>query len=120
MTDNNAPVFDFERLEEITAGDAEFTHELVSEFLDNTPDALDCLEASIADGNCAQVQLEAHGLKGSCYSLGAQRMGLVAQILETMAHDGNLAGAEAVLAAIRQAWTEVDHVLRSHLTRLAA
>lgn len=111
------PVFDFEQFDEATAGDIEFQHEILAEYLAEVPAILARLEAARRNGNVAATQLEAHSLKGSSLALGAAALGAAALDLEKGATDS--ASLEFRLDRVREEFARVEDTLRQHLNRAA-
>ena len=61
MGESQSRVFDFNRLEEVTGGDAEFEQELLQEFLEDTPSVFTRLSQAVAGADWKTVVGEAHG-----------------------------------------------------------
>ena len=79
--------------------------DLLSEFVDlferESPNYLRVIDKAIGELNCKDAEHAAHTLKGSCRSLGADRMGKLCAELERMAADENLGGAILLAELIR-------------------
>jgi HPt (histidine-containing phosphotransfer) domain-containing protein len=61
---------------------------------------LERLTAKLAAGNARELADEAHGLKGSCYNVGARQLGDLCLLLEDYGKSGTLEGAQVVLAEL--------------------
>ena len=77
-----------EELRRISGSDSKdlFT-EMVSQFLDHTPDSLTELNRTAVDGDVAAVKQQAHKLLGLCRQIGAQRMAVVCSELDSAEDD---------------------------------
>jgi two-component system, sensor histidine kinase and response regulator len=67
------------------------------------------IQQAIADKALAELDRAAHTLKGSVQIFGAGRCAAVAMQIETLAHDGDLAGAEAAWPLLAR---EMDRLMR--------
>ena len=92
-------------------GDAELLQEIVEIFVETGPEQLDALAASIAAGDAAQTALVAHGMKGGASNFCAGRFVDSARALELHAKDGSVAGADALLARMREDFAELAEVV---------
>jgi HPt (histidine-containing phosphotransfer) domain-containing protein len=104
-------------LRESTGDDAQFLADLVTTFLEETPAQLAELRAATAGANAADVRRVAHTLKSNGATFGIVRLARVCRELEHRAADGNLAGAEELVAAIDGALAEARPALEA-LTRV--
>ena len=83
-------------------GDPELYQELMEFFLEMAPQQLDDLEAALASGDVAAVDLQAHSMKGGASNVGAIRVAEASRELEMLAKSGSLEGADAMFARIRE------------------
>ena len=83
-------------------GDRELLAELVDIFVQDCPARLEELRESIAAGDARRAHRVAHGLKGSVTGFGAESARNLAQQIELMAKDGNLAEAADALSALEK------------------
>jgi CheY-like chemotaxis protein/HPt (histidine-containing phosphotransfer) domain-containing protein len=74
------------------SGPQDLFTEIVSQFLDQTPDYLTELNRTAVNGDVAAVKKQAHKLLGLCRQIGAQRMAVVCSELNS-AEDGMQANA---------------------------
>jgi HPt (histidine-containing phosphotransfer) domain-containing protein len=100
-------------LRESVCGDAEFLAELVGTFLDASPAQLAALEAAAARGDAAEVRRVAHTLKSNAATFGMADVEKLCRELEGRAHDGDLAGADSLVAAVRHALADARPALQS-------
>src|SRR5262249_34384510 len=91
--DAGPEVLDTARLAEITDGDVDFERELLNQFLQVSPALVSETDAAIAAGEAAGARANAHTLKGSGRTLGADRFGEACLKLETFAAQGDLVAA---------------------------
>ena len=117
--DQESKVFNFAQLEEVTAGDPDFTRELLEEFTADIPNSLDRLKDALNQGDCDGVLLEAHSIKGSSMSLGAQALGDSAGLLENKAAQGDLEGWETMFAQILKQFDRTREAIRGHFKKAA-
>jgi len=69
----------------------EFLVELIGDFVDDSTVRVARLRQAAEDGDAEALTLEAHTLKSSSASLGAQSLSVLAKRLEDMGRTGNLA-----------------------------
>ena len=72
---------------------------LVAIFNDTAPGSITKMREGLAAKNAPQLAMAAHTLKGSCGSLGATTLREVCAVLEKNARDGQLEGADELIAA---------------------
>jgi HPt (histidine-containing phosphotransfer) domain-containing protein len=92
-------------------GDAELLRELLDFFVEIAPQQLDELQAAVAAGDQASVQLQAHSMKGGAANVGVVRMMTIARDLELLARDGSLEGAEAMVQALRDEFASLQAIM---------
>src|ERR1700733_1695711 len=86
---------------EMLGGDEDLLNEMVEIFLSDSPKLLVRLEEALALGDSSKLELAAHSLKGELQYLGVLEAIDQAQRLEIAGRDGELGGAEDLLAALR-------------------
>lgn len=111
--------FDFDQLESITGGDAEFEREVLEEFLATAPQDLQKLRTALAQGNAAGVGAAAHALKGASATIGGRGFAAIALELEHAGKQGSLADAAAVLARLEGSFEGLTSILRQRISRAA-
>lgn len=97
-------------------GDDEFLAELVTTFLDEAPAQLAALEAAAGNGDAAGLRLVAHTLKANAATFGIRELEAVCRELEGRARGENLAGADTLVAAVRQAMANAQPALETLTT----
>lgn len=102
------PPLDADQLLESAGDDAELARELKAQFLESAAEVWPCLVAALAAGDVQTVELLAHSLKGSCWTLGAEQCGSALQILESAARDRTVEDSHA---AFRQADVEYQGLI---------
>ena len=91
-------------------GDVELLQEVMQIFLEMAPAQLTSLENGIAAGDALAVAVQAHGMKGGASNFCASRFVEAALALEKLAKQGELDGAEDLLAHMREAFAELSEV----------
>jgi HPt (histidine-containing phosphotransfer) domain-containing protein len=86
---------------QMLGGDEDLLNEMVEIFLSDSPKLLVRLEEALALGDSSKLELAAHSLKGELQYLGVLEAIDQAQRLEIAGRDGELGGAEDLLAALR-------------------
>ncbi len=111
---------DLARLEEVCGGDFDLERELIHTFDEDSRARLREMEALIVKGDCANLRITAHALKGASANMGAKRMSEMAANLEQMAIAGNLQQAQTVLEKLTRAQQEVQAVFMDYLASRSA
>jgi HPt (histidine-containing phosphotransfer) domain-containing protein len=97
-----------QRLRELEdEGDPDFVQTLVTMFFGETALHLDALRQALARADAPGVAREAHALRGSAATFGAQRIADLAEVIERLGRADDLAPVPASLA---QLGTEIDRV----------
>lgn len=116
---SEVPIIDAEAVKSLRAlnpGDNdEFLKEIISIYLEDTPQRIAELGTSLAAGEVGTFTRAAHSIKGSSSNLGASRLRAAAETLE---HDSNkigLTGVEAGLASVQHEFAAVEAALRKYL-----
>ena len=117
LTSEKLPVLDVERLHRSCAGKATLERRIMAETLRLTPAILERLSAAASAENAERSRFEAHTLKGSSRTLGAEALGAAAALMEEAARAGDLAAAPALLAGIGAEWAALSARLEDCLTR---
>ena len=86
---------------QMLGGDEDLLLEMMEIFLSDSPKLLARMEQALSLGDSGKLELAAHSLKGELQYLGVQEAIDQAQRLEIAGRDGNLDGAENLLAALR-------------------
>jgi len=94
----NTPTVDLNAALQVVGGDRELLRESVDLFLkEDCPRRLKELREGIEQQDAQAVRAGAHSIKGASLSFGGQVVGAMAQRLEQMGREGNLAGADMLL-----------------------
>ena len=116
MTD--VPVIDAESIENLRAlnpGDGdEFLREIITIYLDDTPQRIAELEQTMGRGDVASFTRAAHSVKGSSANLGAMVVRQVAEQLEHKSHKQGLADVAVLVATLKEQF----EVARVEFTKL--
>ena len=94
---NDMPV-DIQRIQEIADGNAEFERDLIDVFLTQVEERLASIENALKTSDPGRIQAEAHALKGSCASAGANKLAEIARRLEQAAKDSDIESASEIAA----------------------
>ena len=92
-----------------------FLKELVDAYLGEARQQIEHIAAALRNGNGAQARDHAHKIKGSSRNVGAATLADRCEELEKLALAGDLPGATAKLATVRQEFDQARYAL----TRLA-
>lgn len=92
-------------------GDAELLQEIVTLFVQTGPAQLATLAGAVEAGAVKDVAIQAHGLKGAASNFCARKFVASAFALENLAKGGTLAGAGALLAAMRENLAELAELV---------
>jgi signal transduction histidine kinase/CheY-like chemotaxis protein/HPt (histidine-containing phosphotransfer) domain-containing protein len=92
LVDVGAPLYGFQRLEEIGAGDAVFLKKMVQLFVDTVPAVVRALEAAAENGDFKNVYARAHSLKPSLHNFSVDCLGEDIVELERLAQAKGPAG----------------------------
>jgi PAS domain S-box-containing protein len=92
-----------ERLWECCGGDAELVGEVVEEFLQAAPLVLERMAGGVAQSDATRVRFEAHTMRGSCRTVGADALEFVCGVLEERAVAGDLTNAPEWMERARTA-----------------
>ena len=80
--------------------DVQLAHEVLQDFRETAPSCLIRLAAAVTAADASLVRLEAHSLKGSSRTIGAQALAGAAVRLETAAASNDLSDAPSLLALV--------------------
>jgi CheY-like chemotaxis protein/nitrogen-specific signal transduction histidine kinase len=92
------------------AGDPSLFIEVIEAFVRFTPKVLDSLRAGPQENTLKDYAVAVHGIKGSCYNIGAQVVGRLAERQESAAKSGDLM---ETLAGHPKFMSQSDQLLRS-------
>jgi HPt (histidine-containing phosphotransfer) domain-containing protein len=111
----DVPVVDAAALDVIRELAADDTPELLARvvglYLDDAPRHVAAIEAALARGDARALTLAAHTLKSASASMGAAQLAQLCRILEQDSRAGDLSRADALVGALRGAWSATQAVL---------
>ncbi len=103
------------RLQEIAGGDLDVERELIHSFLEDSKRHLSALESARRASNAEMINREAHAMKGSSATIGAEGMSEIAHRLERMGLVRILGPADEALAALRSEFERVSTFFTDYL-----
>jgi HPt (histidine-containing phosphotransfer) domain-containing protein len=117
-TERQAPaeqVFTPERLMESCEDDVMLAKEVLQEFRRTAPTRLSQLAAAVTALDSAQIRFEAHSIKGSSRTIGADALAAVIARLEMAGVSGDLSDAPVLLAEAEKRLSNLECVLTAYL-----
>jgi HPt (histidine-containing phosphotransfer) domain-containing protein len=93
--------------------------QLAKMFKTDTPERLAAIRAAVDSGVAHDLLQAAHSLKGSCSILGAAAMGSLCQRLESMGVNGEISGADVLLAELERRYEETLAAIEVELASAA-
>ena len=102
-----------EALGELVGNDPELLGSLVDVFLDEAPVRLAEMSSGLESGDAIVLGRAAHTLKSNALTFGALPLADLAQRLETIARDGDLSGARALVERAELEWKLVEPLLEN-------
>jgi len=113
-TDHRRPV-QIRQVQTIAEGDPDFECELIGEFLSDSEQRIHALWSALHELNTEIFKQEAHAIKGSCASMGAEGMFEIASRLEKIGTSGELGPAREVLASLQSEFHLVSDYFQGYL-----
>ncbi len=98
--DKDPQVFNAETVLDIVGGDPALVRQLVQIFLDNLPDILEKIKASIEQADMDSLRFSAHSLKGMSLNLAAKQVADAALALEKIGKNGQNESAAPAFARL--------------------
>lgn len=92
--------FDWQQLQQLAGGDADFEVELLNMFLADAEDSVRQLEGAIASQSIKTIENVAHSLRGASANVGAKSLADVALQLEQTARSGKMTNARQLLQEV--------------------
>jgi signal transduction histidine kinase/DNA-binding response OmpR family regulator/HPt (histidine-containing phosphotransfer) domain-containing protein len=114
------PSFSLHRFRENCGDDLAFAREVAGAYLDGATEALERMEAATEAGDGAALEREAHGLKGSSRTVGAQGMGQLCEEIERLAKSEDPRRAAPLAARARDEYARLQTILDEYLREKAA
>ena len=113
-------VFDRERLYRSCMSKEALARRIAGEFLRLTPGIVDRLQSAAQTANAEVLRFEAHTLKGSSRTIGAEALGDAASALEAAAKAGDLLSSPALLRQAEAEWERLQAALTLWLNAAAS
>ncbi|MDR2366716.1 MAG: response regulator [Deltaproteobacteria bacterium] len=101
-------------------GDAGLFVEVVEAFIKFTPKVLDQVKSGPDSINLKEYAVAVHGIKGSCFNIGAREVGLLAEAQEHAAKEARLGDAQAGHGKFLEAADNLINSFKSLLESVAA
>ncbi len=114
------PPLDMAQLLESAGDDEALARELRGQFIESAAEVWPRLVAALDAGDAHTVELLAHSLKGSCWTLGAQPCGAALQQLETAAKNGPVASTDEPFLRAEDEYRRLIQWLHDDLREAAA
>ena len=106
---------DMSRLLDLTDGDPENLHELVTLYLSETGGQLEQLQAAIQAGTAQEVRRLAHSCAGASATCGMRQLVNLLRELERQGFEGQLGGANGVFQQVTEEFDRARHFLEAYL-----
>lgn len=85
---------------------------LINTYLSDSEDRIRALRSALGIGDSDAFAKSAHSFKGSCFNIGAPRLGSLCLAAENAGRDGSMTNAEAQLAAIENEFQVIRQMLQ--------
>ena len=112
---NDIRYFDFDRLKQISLGDAVFEKDLLTDYFADAEQKINILLELLSAENIKKIVDVAHTLKGSSYSVGAKLVGDEALGIELSARNNDLGNVEERIPKLSKSIKETKDVLKNKL-----
>ncbi len=109
------PVVDWSAALINTAGDEVLLQELVTIYLEESPQWMQAIRESMSHQDSAQMHRSAHTLRGALETIGALTVAATAKELEMIGRQGTVANAEPVFRSLREQTDQLAPVLKRRL-----
>lgn len=96
--------------------DAALLLEIVGRFTSDALARISSLQAALAENNSKEVRFQAHALRSSSVNLGGDRLADLCSLIEELAAEGTLLGANALLEQIRAEFDALQAALAQYLS----
>jgi HPt (histidine-containing phosphotransfer) domain-containing protein len=107
--DDSTPAFDRREMLERLGGREELLGRFIDMFTRNVSGYVDKLQTALEQGDCEQVRLQAHTIKGAAANISARRLRKSAIIMENFACEGRLDDAVALLPRLKNDFAAFQH-----------
>ncbi|MBX3000527.1 MAG: Hpt domain-containing protein [Caldilineaceae bacterium] len=102
----------------VAVGIPEIMIDLLDTYLVDSGQTFQKMCNAVDEGNVSLVEINAHALKSSSATFGAEVLALFFANIEDLAHNGKLPEISLLLGEVRQKSLEVDHALSVERQRL--
>jgi len=99
---------DWQYLEQMCGGNAEFQQELIGAFLETIPEHLEALKIAISQQIYVQIEREAHFIKGSSAAIGIIGIAKIADQLESQGKNQQL--SDDALVLLQKISNDIEHI----------
>jgi HPt (histidine-containing phosphotransfer) domain-containing protein len=107
-------IFDFDHLEKMSIGNLEFQKDLITTYIDDLHKRFDILESNFNSGNLDKLVNEAHTIKGSSLSVGANLVGRDALEVEMTGKQKDLSAIPGKLSNLKESIAKTKNILEQH------
>jgi len=114
-----ATEFDFDQLDAITGGDAEFEREVLEEYLNSAPGDLAKVRDAVLGSQAATASGAAHALKGASGTIGAKGFAAIALEIEKAGKAGDVSTMGPVVERLEREFEALTVVLRARIAKAA-
>ena len=101
-----------EGLRELSPDEPTFLRDIIDLFITDVAERLLDLERALASADTQLLTRSAHTIKGSCSNFGAAELMRISQVMESQGKVSDVAGAAALLPALKVEYTAVSEALK--------
>lgn len=99
-------------LRDLSPDEPAFLRDLIDLFVSDVAERLLELERALASADTQLLTRAAHTIKGSCSNFGAAELMRISQIMESQGKASDVAGAAAILPALKVEYVAVSEALQ--------
>ena len=110
-------ILDLTGLMDIADGDRDFLAQVTQEFLNDMPRKIAGLKHALDQSDAGTATREAHSIKGSSATFGAEALRALASRMEQLASEDDLDAVKALLTDLDRVWTTTEQVLQRILAK---
>lgn len=107
-------IFNFEHLEKMSIGSMDFQKDLIATYIEDIDKRYDIIESYVNSGNLEKLVNEAHTIKGSSLSVGANLVGKDALELEMTGKQKDISSLPGKLLNLKNSITKTKEILLQH------
>ncbi len=93
----------------------DFFGELIETFLESSQDQIESVRQGVRKRDGTGIEAAAHSLKGACYGMGAEELGILCKEVEERGRENNLAEIEGLMAKVERSYELTTAALREIL-----